>query len=174
MRMTPKSNPYANNIDSQHVREHTGPMVQTTPASGTRARRAYEQLGDTGTRRTVARQLVLDALDEDGGHRSAADIHERIVTRAPTVTLSTVYRTLATLTEHGLVHTLTRGGEVHYGFADAPHHHGVCSGCGTTTEIPADAVADIIGPLQKASGLAIAPDGITLTGLCRDCVNARS
>jgi Fur family ferric uptake transcriptional regulator len=172
--MTVKSNPYANNVDWRHVREHTGHMVQRTPSSGTRARRAYEQLADTGTRRTVARQLVLDALDEEGGHRSAADIYDRIVDRAPTVTLSTVYRTLATLTDHGLVHTLTRGGEVHYGFADAPHHHGVCSRCGTTTEIPATAVADVIGRLQEASGLMIAPDGITLTGLCRDCASSRA
>jgi Fe2+ or Zn2+ uptake regulation protein len=147
-------------------------MVQTSAKSGSRARRAYDQLAHTGTRRTIARQLVLDALDESGGHRSAADIHERIVVQAPTVTLSTVYRTLATLTEHGLVHTLTKGNEVHYGFADAPHHHGVCSHCGTTIEIPASAVAELIKPLERASGLTLAPDGITLTGICRNCTDA--
>lgn len=169
--MTAKSKPYANKIDWRLVREHTGGMAQTS--SGSRARRAYNQLADSGTRRTIARQLVLDALDESGGHRSAADIHERIATHAPTVTLSTVYRTLATLTEHGLVHTLTRGGEVHYGFADTPHHHGVCSRCGTTVEVSADAVADLIRPLEEASGLRLAPDGITLTGLCRSCAAGR-
>lgn len=140
-------------------------MVHTS-----RARRVYDQLADSGTRRTVARQLVLDALDEGGGHRSAADIHQRIVAHAPTVTLSTVYRTLATLTDHGLVHTLTQGGEVHYGFADQPHHHGVCSRCGRTTEISAQAVADLITPLEQVSGLRLAPDGITLTGLCPACM----
>jgi len=144
-------------------------MAHTSPESGTRARRAYAQLAGTGARRTIARQLVLDALDENGGHRSAADIHELIVGRAPAVTLSTVYRTLSTLTEHGLVHTLTRGGEVHYGFADAPHHHGVCTGCGTTTEIPAEMVADLVDRLQRAAGLTLAPDGITLAGLCPAC-----
>jgi Fur family ferric uptake transcriptional regulator len=168
--MTVKSKPYANNIDWRLVGEHTGAMVQQTSSeSGSRARRAYDQLADIGTRRTIARQLVLDALDESGGHRSAADIHARIIARAPTVTLSTVYRTLATLTDRGLVHTLTQGNEVHYGFADAPHHHGVCSRCGTTVEIPAEAVAELIKPLQRASGLILAPDGITLTGLCRAC-----
>src|SRR5882757_6651979 len=148
MRTTLKSNLYATNIDSQGCgRAHYGHGAHLT---------GVRYAGSSGLR--PARR-----------HRSAADIHDLIVGRAPAVTLSTVYRTLSTLTEHGLVHTLTRGGEVHYGFADAPHHHGVCTGCGTTTEIPAEMVADLVDRLQRAAGLTLAPDGITLAGLCPAC-----
>jgi len=139
------------------------------PSAGTRARRVYEQLAQAGGRRTFARQLVLDALEEDGGHLPAAEIHARVAARAPSVTLSTVYRTLGTLTDHGLVHMLTLGGEAHYGFADAPHHHAVCTGCGATIEVPADAAADLVTRLRDAAGFAVAPDGITFSGLCRQC-----
>jgi len=134
-----------------------------------RARQAFEQLSGAGQRRTIARRLVLDALDETGAHRSAADIHARVAAVAPSLTLSTVYRTLSTLADCGLVHVLTRGGEARYGFADQPHHHSVCSGCGRTTEIPPDAVAELLPQLESVAGLHLAADGITLTGVCTDC-----
>lgn len=155
--------------------------VQTrasTPAGagrrpGARARRAFEQLRGAGQRGTLARQLVLDALDETGGHLSATDIHARVARKAPSVTLSTVYRTLATLADYGLVHVLSHGGEARYGFADQPHHHSVCTECGRTRQIPPDAVVDLIPALERAGGLRLATDGITLTGTCPDCARKK-
>lgn len=143
--------------------------MPSPPLSGVRARRAFDRLVGAGSRRTLARQLVLDVLDEDGGHLPAADIHAQVATHSPAVTLSTVYRTLATLTDHHLVHTFAVGGEAHYGLADDPHHHAICTGCGTATEIPAESVTDLIPRLQHAAGLTIDAGGITLTGLCPHC-----
>lgn len=98
-----------------------------------------------------------------------AEIHALVAACAPAVTLSTVYRTLATLVDRGLVHATSCRGESHYGFAGGPHHHAICARCGRTTEIPAGAVADLIPSLQSGAGLALAADGITLTGLCDHC-----
>lgn len=147
----------------------SGTAPRTSPAGGSRARRAVDRLGEIGQRRTIARQLVLDALDDAGGHRSAAQVYSRIAAEHSTVTLSTVYRTLTTLVDCGLVHVLSYGNEARYGFADLPHHHAVCTGCGATTQIPDSALADVLPRLQDVSGLVLATDGVTLTGLCQRC-----
>lgn len=144
-------------------------MATSCPEGG-RSLWAFEQLSDAGSRRTTARKLVLDALDEDGGHQPVAEIHARVLARSPAVTLSTVYRTLATLAELRLVHALSRGGESHYGFADEAHHHAICARCGHVADIPAGALADVIPHLQAAAGLVLDDDGITLTGLCARCM----
>lgn len=138
----------------------------------TRARRAVQRLGEVGQRRTIARQLVLDALDESGAHLSAAQVYSRIVAEHSAVTLSTVYRTLTTLVDCGLVHVLTYGNEARYGFADLPHHHAVCTGCGATTQIPDSALADVLPRLREVSGLVLAGGGVTLSGLCSRCVKS--
>jgi Fe2+ or Zn2+ uptake regulation protein len=82
---------------------------------------------------------------------------------------STVLHALQTLTEQGLAHILATGGIAAYGIADRPHLHAICISCAQVTELDADQLAAIAAAAERATGLTLAPHGITLRGQCPRC-----
>ena len=56
-----------------------------------------------GIKLTSARKAILQKLQETGLHQTAAEIHESLVERLPSLNLSTVYRSLDYLITHRLV-----------------------------------------------------------------------
>jgi len=89
-----------------------------------------------GRRMTQPRQLILDYLRDHCGHLSAEEIFNGLRGRLPSLAVTTVYRTLETLTELGILSRFSVGdGKARYEFAEGPgglghHHHLVCTGCG--------------------------------------------
>ena len=52
---------------------------------------------------TPQRLAILDCLDENTSHPSAADVFRAITLNFPTMSIATVYNTLETLKEKGIV-----------------------------------------------------------------------
>lgn len=141
--------------------------------------RLVEQIGELlrahGLRRTVPRIAVLVAIKPVQGHLSVAEIHQRLMaatsndTQAPD--LATVYRTVTTLVEHGVLHALTvESGTTTYGLAKDAHHHAVCTRCGDVIEIPASRLARALRSAREASSFTLSDEaGLTLHGLCPRC-----
>ncbi|MED5371700.1 MAG: transcriptional repressor [Myxococcota bacterium] len=97
-----------------------------------------ESLRDKGLVLTSQRRRILDYLDGNMQHPTAAQIHKAV---SPGVTLSTVYNTLALLKDHGLVRELPQqGGEARFDPNPEPHHHLECVDCGALHDLPATAV----------------------------------
>ena len=79
---------------------------------------------------------MLAALmtDPDAGHRSAAQIHRRLVADGRGLDLASVYRTVSTLVDLGVLHALSVEGAQPQpmgscqALASMPRHHGVCTG----------------------------------------------
>jgi len=136
-----------------------------------------EQIGELlraqGLRRTAPRIAVLATLQPVHGHLSVAEIRERLVASgdddAPD--LATVYRTVTTLVEAGVLHALTlEGGVTTYGVAESPHHHAVCTRCGTIIEVPAQRLSSALEHAIEGSAFTLSDRaGLTLHGLCPDC-----
>ena len=78
----------------------------------------------TGQRRVIA-EVMASGLD----HPSATQIHDLAVSRQPRISLATVYRTLRTLGEAGLVteHAFQEG-RCHYELAGGLHHDHLIDG----------------------------------------------
>ena len=97
------------------------------------------ELRSRGYRLTPQRQLVLDAVRRLG-HGTPDEIAGAVQATAPSVNLSTVYRTLDLLEEVGLVtHThLGHGAPTYHPADESDHVHLVCTDCG---DILADNVA---------------------------------
>lgn len=89
------------------------------------------KLQEHGYRLTLARQAVIAALLNSGGHVSADALAEAVRADAPQVGRMTVYRTLDLLSELALVRPIYQGsGAAHYILMDSGHHHHlVCSVC---------------------------------------------
>lgn len=122
-----------------------------------------------------SRIAVLSVLEPVDSHLSVAEIHQRIVESAPKDTpapdLATVYRTVTTLVEQGVLHALTvDGGLSTYGLAAQPHHHAVCTECGAIIEVPAQRLSAALEHAIEGSEFTLTEQaGLTLHGLCPDC-----
>ncbi len=134
---------------------------------------ALGQLREAGFRLTPQRAMVLDAVYHASGHLTADEVLERVRLQSPFVDLSTVYRTLVFLKQHGLIGELRlEGGPARFEAIRLghEHHHAVCGGCGRMIEIdPADLEA-IPAILRQKYGFEVNLVHLTLTGLCAACV----
>jgi Fur family transcriptional regulator, ferric uptake regulator len=138
-----------------------------------------QRIGDflraRGLRRMASRIQVLAVLEPVNGHLPVAEIHQRVRASLPPGAqppdLATVYRTVTTLVAQGLLHALTLdGGVTTYGLATAPHHHAVCTQCGSIIEVPARQLSSALEHAMAGSSFALSEAaGLTLHGLCPRC-----
>jgi Fur family ferric uptake transcriptional regulator len=138
-----------------------------------------ERIGDLlrahGLRRMASRIQVLAVLEPVNGHLPVAEIHQRVRGCLPPGTqppdVATIYRTVTTLVDQGVLHALTLdGGVTTYGLATAPHHHAVCTRCGAIIEVPAVQLSSALEHAMAGSSFALSEAaGLTLHGLCPQC-----
>ena len=150
-------------------------LVTVEPPDDAAVERIGELLRSRGLRRMPSRIAVLAALEPVDGHLSVADIHQRILDAtpegAPRPDLATVYRTVTTLVDQGVLHALAvEGGVTTYGLAGKPHHHAVCTECGTIIEVPANRLSAALEHAIEGSSFTLSERaGLTLHGLCPAC-----
>jgi Fur family peroxide stress response transcriptional regulator len=85
---------------------------------------------DKGLKITPQRQLIGEVLDGNKTHPSAEDVYNKVVKVAPTVSIATVYKTLNSLADLGVIQRLDVGdGKAHFDPDLTPHSHFVCLKC---------------------------------------------
>lgn len=121
-----------------------------------------------GLRATQARRLLIEALRE-ADHPTATALHEATADHG--IVLTTVYRTLETLEEAGLVwavHVPGLGRTYHLGAQHAHHPHALCRQCGRLADLaPLD--PDDLGSSRVPEGFAVEHVQLTVIGLCARC-----
>ena len=124
-----------------------------------------------GGRVTSARRLVLNELCADPtAHVSAEELAERLQGDHPELHLATVYRTLRTLSDLGLVQHVHLGhGPAIYHLADHHHGHVQCSGCGRVFGMDHAVVNRLRADLLATHGFEIDGLHFALTGRCDAC-----
>ena len=128
-------------------------------------------LRQAGYRLTQPRLAVLQVLQEHNGYLSPAEIYKRGRALYSSLGLVTVYRTLETLDELGLVRRVHGRGNCH-GYAranSARGHYLVCHCCGQVAEFPCEGMEGVIEAVQQRSGFAIEEHLLELVGLCPAC-----
>ncbi|ORW08572.1 Fur family transcriptional regulator [Mycobacterium kyorinense] len=137
--------------------------------------RIGELLRAHGLRRMASRIAVLAVLEPVHGHLSVAEIDQRLrdclPAGEPPPDLATIYRTVTTLVEQGVLHALTlESGVTTYGLATDPHHHAVCTRCGAIIEVPAQQLTSALEHAMAGSSFTLSERaGLTLHGLCPQC-----
>jgi Fur family ferric uptake transcriptional regulator len=134
----------------------------------------YEALlGEHGLRPTRQRVAVLGAL-ASRDDATAQQIHALLVDSGERVGLATVYRTLASLTENGVVDTLMhhRGETCYRLCGDGHHHHLVCSGCHRVVELGDCDLDPWLADLATQHGFALEGHTVEVTGRCPSCQTA--
>jgi Fur family transcriptional regulator, ferric uptake regulator len=126
-------------------------------------------LHERGLRMTPQRQLVLDAVRELR-HATPEQVCQHVQQTAPTVNITTVYRTLDLLEQLNLVrHTHLGHGAPTYSADEHEHVHLVCHRCGRIEEVPCDLLDGLAGTLRQQYGFDLDGSHLALSGTCRDC-----
>lgn len=125
-----------------------------------------------GARNTRQRAAVVDILQDIDRFASAQSIHRELTDRGQKVGLTTVYRTLQTLTEVGAVDALnSETGETLYRhcLTDRHHHHLVCTNCGRSEEIDGGPVEEWAKETAEKYGFQLSGHDAEVFGVCRTC-----
>ena len=128
-------------------------------------------LRERGQRVTPQRLAIARTVRELNTHVTAEQVLTAVSERLPGVSLPTVYATLELLEELGSVRRVSvRGGAVLYDPEVLPHHHLVCTGCGSVTDIGA-AIEHEEAALAAARAAGFEPEraDTVVRGLCSTC-----
>lgn len=124
-----------------------------------------ERLRAHGLRMTPQRQSVMDAVT-----RLVHATPEQIADTVPDVDLTTIYRTLDTLEQLGLLaHTHLGHGAPSYRLASDDHIHVVCHHCGAVVDAPAGLIEPLAETLKAERGFTIDRSHFTVFGTCAGC-----
>jgi Fur family ferric uptake transcriptional regulator len=134
------------------------------------------ELSERGYRRTTQRAVILDILESARGHLTAEEVARLVEEGGVPLNRSTVYRTLDTLAEIGVVKATRMGRALHYEVnreGDEEHHHIRCNGCQQMLHLDAARVDRLLGRLADEQGFEVADIQVLVRGLCKDCREKR-
>jgi Fur family ferric uptake transcriptional regulator len=125
-----------------------------------------DRLRARGERITTPRRAVIELLSNTHEHLTVDDIATRLHVVHPSIAPSTVYRTLETLQEWGMVEKIHRGQGATFFHLAQTHQHLVCEECGRVTDIPAHELDDLVARLREQYAFELQPSRFALLGRC--------
>jgi Fur family peroxide stress response transcriptional regulator len=135
----------------------------------------FQQLcNEAGIKLTHQRLEIYRELMSACDHPSAELIHKRIHKKLPTIAIDTVYRTLTTFDELGLVKKLHIMNErTLFDTNVTVHHHFICTHCKKVEDIywsdfDNSVLPDVVGCMGK-----IESRHLEIHGVCNDCLNKK-
>lgn len=123
-------------------------------------------------RNTKQRQVISNLLTNLDGFISAQALHQHIGDAGEVIGLATVYRTLQSMAEAGLVDVVRdQSGEMLFRACQTKqhHHHLVCRNCGAAKELQAEEVESWASQLAAKYGYIQVEHQVEIFGLCPRC-----
>jgi len=127
--------------------------------------------GKLSRRSTEQRQLLLEIIQQAEGHLDADEIYQRARQKSPSISLSTVYRSLQLFKELELVEEHQFDGMRRF-YETTPrpkHHHLVCLGCGRIFEFKCPSAEKLKSRISREEGFKVTDTEVRLAGYCPDC-----
>jgi Fur family peroxide stress response transcriptional regulator len=126
-----------------------------------------DMLRNKNLKATPQRLAIYKLLYEMNTHPSADDIYSHMKSVYPTISLATVYKTLRTLTNVGLIRELNLGEENRYDCNLSLHGHLICTKCNSIIDLHIQNSLDILNDLKD--GFELDYIKLFLYGTCQDC-----
>lgn len=131
---------------------------------------AEQILSAHGGRATKQRLIVLQALMRVQNDVTAQALHSQLRPDHPKLGLATVYRTLNSLADAGIIHALPHGDSTCFRYcAPGHHHHLTCRACHRVIEIRDCTVAGWADQTAAEHGFREVNHTVELVGLCGRC-----
>jgi len=116
--------------------------------------------------RVAIYSVLIDAKD----HPSAENIYNRVRVLFPDISIDTVYRTLSTFSEMGLVDEVEGYGEARRYDPDLkPHHHFRCKKCNRIVDFQDEGLNKLRLPAVIREKYSVFNVKVVAEGLCDEC-----
>ena len=141
----------------------------------TRYQSMLDKLRARGSRLTSNRLALLQLMSVSEGHPNATQLWEQLRMQFPTVSLATVYKTLALLKEEGEVLEIALRADSRYdGNKPYPHPHLICSQCGKIMDgDDVSFLAAINQEIEEKFDFKVTQTQLVFFGLCNECQNEK-
>lgn len=127
-------------------------------------------LRNNGMKITPQRLMIFKILENNTSHPSAEDVYKRVKKIYPTVSFTTIYKTLETLKDLGEIKELTIDeNRKHYDPNINTHHHVICSSCKKIVDIFEDFSSHIKLPDFVNQEYHVNGFQISFYGICKKC-----
>jgi Fur family transcriptional regulator, ferric uptake regulator len=133
--------------------------------------RSLQALRDAGYKLTGPRLIILEVLEQSGGHITSAELVAQVEQRDPTVGRASVFRTLELMIKLGIIWTSVQGGStIHYMLMPGGHHHHIiCRRCEKLIEFEDCRLGSLISMLEQEYGVQVDGHLLELYGICKEC-----
>ena len=124
-----------------------------------------------GVRPTPRRLEVLSELAREHGDVTAQVLWSRLREQNSRTGLATVYRTLALLSDAGVVDVFSHhpGEQCYRLCGEAHHHHLLCERCHRVVEVEECELDEWLNGVAKRHGFVTTDHRVEITGVCADC-----
>lgn len=127
-----------------------------------------DMLKEAHLRPSLQRIAILEYLNTHFTHPTVDEIYAALAPTMPTLSKTTVYNTLRSLTDAGLALALTLDDKnTHYDGTLHPHAHGICCACGQIKDIFLH--NENTFTLPQVHGMQLHRAEISYFGLCDTC-----
>lgn len=126
-----------------------------------------EKIKEKGGRVTIQRLAIINVLLRLD-HPTAEEIYQFMKKEFPTLSFTTVYNTLHSLHEMGILREYHFGEASRFEMAEENHHHFLCMSCGKMEDIPHQDI-EITPNESISSQLRIITTEVVLKGICSSC-----
>ncbi len=124
---------------------------------------------EQGYKLTHQRREIFAIIADGENHPSAEEIYEKVHASIPSISLDTVYRTVGTLEQLGIVHRFQApDGRFRYDTNLDRHQHLICSSCGKIQDISWTEFEQLKTP-RTPGWQGVRVEHVDLRGLCPDC-----
>jgi Fur family transcriptional regulator, peroxide stress response regulator len=133
-----------------------------------------ERCHEAGLKATHQRTEIYRVLAATTAHPDAETIFRRVRGRVPAISFDTVYRTLRTLDEKGLIVRVDTPLErSRFDANTEPHHHFVCARCGAVRDLRLDGL-DGLSRAAAVEDIGVARSvHVEVRGLCHACAKGK-
>lgn len=129
------------------------------------------KIQERGKRLTSHRIALLSLISVSDGHPSAMQLYEKLRIQFPTISLATIYKTIALLKEKGEVLEIDLPSDNHYdGNKPYPHPHLICIQCNRIMDgedMPA--LLTINKEITELYKFKVHSQQLIFYGVCEDC-----
>jgi Fur family ferric uptake transcriptional regulator len=126
-----------------------------------------------GLRMTPQRRAIVAEIMRTQGHISPTALARKVQGEMPGVNASTIYRTLATLEEVGvLAHAHLESGAEYHRAEESQHVHLACSNCGDEDDLSLDEAQMLVEVIRHHHGFEPDLTHFAISGLCAGCAKA--
>jgi len=137
---------------------------------GSAARQRAEKLQAAGLKVTAPRLAVMEYLESNSTHPSAERVFADLRERHPSLSLSTVYKTLEAFLRAGVCRRIAgEGTRLRVDGTLHPHDHAVCRSCGRIFDVAAALYPRSRPPAQLPGGLAVTGVRVEYDVICSAC-----